>query len=122
MTADLDLQDLGEVHRRVVTPVLDGLFRPGELISIELVAGAPEGHPHAGDHDALWLKLVDHDADTHWERIGKALDHLVSAADLAWYLEDRITEWLSETRYAWSEERHLMGPFPGPTATIRDHK
>jgi len=99
-----------------------GLFRPGELISIELGAGAPEGHPHVGDHDALWLKLGDQDTDTHWERVGKTLEHLVSAADLAWYLEDRITEWLSETRYAWGKERHLVGPCQGPTATNRDHE
>ncbi len=101
----------------MISPVVAGLFRPGELVSVGLVVGGPEWARDPEDVDALWLRLVDRDSDTHWECLGSAADHLVSAVDLGWHLEDRITEWLSETSYAWGEERLLpagtQGMFDG---------
>jgi hypothetical protein len=107
MAGDLDFADLGEVQRRVVDPVLQALFKPGELLQFELHVGHPLGMLPAYENDApeVWLRAVDSDGDTFSYRLGKATSDHWNAEDVAGDLADALQDMICESRYGWGEAR-----------------
>lgn len=103
MPRDLDLSDHDEVARRVVLPVLEALYREGELVGWVLRV--------ANDRLLLSVTTVDEvdEYDLGWDGSGS-----VEAAEVAYFLSDRIEEYISETSFGWGEQRSMRGPIPGP--------
>jgi hypothetical protein len=120
---DLDLNDLAEVRRRVVDPVLAAMFRPGELVSVELVAADdwPDvdeetwafkrwpNNPDAvrpGDApNSLYLDLRATGDEQHTACLGELGFHRHDARLLADDLASRLSDWVCETRFAWGDPR-----------------
>jgi hypothetical protein len=118
MTDDLDFADLGEVQRRVVDPVLQALFRPGELLEFELHVGHPFRDAPANPHDSpeVWLRAVDSDGDTFIRRLGKATRERWNAEEVAGDLADALQDVICESRYGWGDMRPADYSIPPPAA------
>lgn len=103
MSADLDFNDHAEVLRRVVQPVLTAMYREGEVV----------GHGLRVVNERLLVSITTVDELDEYD-IGWAGSRLVDATEVAYDLADRIAEYISETSFAWGEERLMHGPIPGP--------
>lgn len=135
---DLDLNDLDEVRRRVVDPVLAALLRPGELVSAELVVADdwPDtdnedwafkrwpNNPDAvrpGDRpNSLFLILRAAEDELHVARLGELTFSRVDATSTATEFASRLSDWICESRFGWGDLRvasELRIP-PAPDATV----
>jgi hypothetical protein len=103
VTEDLNFSDLAEVRRRVVEPVLAVLYRDGEVVEARVEV--------SGERLLVAITTVD-ETDTY--DIGWAHSGMMDAVQVAYELADRIEEYISETSFAWGEQRRMSGPVPGP--------
>jgi hypothetical protein len=114
MADDLDMRDLGEVLRRGVLPVTRALFQPGELMGIDVyLVGRPEDfEPPFGAE--VHVRLIDVERNVWTCKAGVYTAELQSAEDLAYWLSEAIENDISESGYAWGEQRTFHGRVPGP--------
>ncbi len=123
MRADLDLNDLDEVRRRVVDPVLSAMLRPGELVSADLVVAddwpdTDETHwawkrwpnnsdaPRPGDEpDSLYLVVRPGDNERHTAWLGTLDFSRHDAAEIAERLASGLHDWIAESSFGWGESR-----------------
>jgi hypothetical protein len=114
MTDDLDIRDLGEVLRRGVLPVTRALFAPGELMGIDVyLVGRPDDHepPYGAE---VHVRVTDIERNVWTCKAGVYTPELQSAEDLAYWLSEAIENDISESGYAWGEQRTFNGRVPGP--------
>lgn len=112
--ADLDMRDLGEVLRRGVLPVTRTLIQPGELTGIAVyLVGRPQDHrPPAGPEVHVRVTHIERGVWTY--KAGVFTAELQSAQDVAFGLAEVIENDISESGYAWGEQRIFRGRVPGP--------
>ncbi|WP_019875458.1 hypothetical protein [Sporichthya polymorpha] len=134
MRADLDLNDLDEVRRRVVDPVLSAMLRPGELVSADLVVADdwPDtdetrwawkrwpNNPNAarpGDEpDSLYLVIRAIEGEEHTAWLGTLGFYLHDVDDIVERLVSDLNDWICETRFGWGQLRGMDTEPPGPRA------
>lgn len=124
---DLDLADIDEVRRRVISPVLDTMLQENELLSAKLVvdfdwpADGVEQHwsegwpfsPTAGrpgdEPKSLYLVIhaIEDEQRTVW--LGHAGFHRHSPFDVANHLIEAVGEWVVESRFGWGQVRSIEG-------------
>ncbi|GAA0637241.1 hypothetical protein GCM10009547_47000 [Sporichthya brevicatena] len=123
MAADLDLNDLDEVRRRVVEPVLAAMLRPGELVSADLVVADdwpdtdesdwawkrwpnnPDA-PRPGDEpDSLYLVVRAGENEQHTAWLGTLDLSRHDATDVAERLASVFHDWIAESSFGWGEAR-----------------
>lgn len=127
MTRDLDLNDLDEVRRRVVDPVLAWMLRPGELVAAELVVA--QDWPDTDNEDWAWKRWPNNpEADRPGDapnslylvvravgdeeqtaQLGTLGFSLHDAADVAERLASTLADWICETRFGWADLRDWRG-------------
>ncbi|GAB3266520.1 hypothetical protein [Kineosporia babensis] len=91
-----DSTDLDDIRQRIVTPVLEGLLRPGELQSVDLGRGPAR---------QIWLQVRA--ADRSWRAalwFGPEDDPQETLGEVAYYLADRLEDWVCAD-VAWGEQR-----------------
>ena len=88
--------------RRVVQPVLAAMYLEGELLDARIGV--------ADERLIVTITTID-DVDEY--DVGWAYSGLMDATQLAYDLADRIEEYISETSFAWGEQRSMRGPIPG---------
>jgi hypothetical protein len=104
MPGDLDFDDHAEVLRRVVQPVLAAMYRDGEVIDARVGV--------IDERLIVTITTID-EADEY--DIGWAHSTDMDATEVAYDLAGRIEEYISETSFAWGEQRLMRGPIPGRT-------
>lgn len=118
MADDLDGNDLAEVRRRVVDPVLAAVLDPGELTVVSLDFGMPGGWEGSwaddGDRRA-WLVLTADGGESRFEHpIGKAMFWRSDTDDEAARLAGELDEWIgTNTRFGWGSG-HSLGDYVVP--------
>lgn len=132
---DLDLADFAEVRRRVLEPVVDTLFRPGELRGSNVVVGAdvPEigahwthwGQPSRDEPSAQVFALLRTFDGSFAYLLGDADFSRTHATSVAVDWADLVTDWIAESSFGWGELRQLPGGFraagpPLPPSGTRD--
>lgn len=103
MSRDLDFSDHAEVLRRVVQPVLTALYLEGEVLDARVGV--------VGERLIVTITTVDESDDYD---IGFAGSGLMDAGVVAYDLGSRIEEYISETSFAWGQQRLMRGPIPDP--------
>ncbi|WP_448638251.1 hypothetical protein [Geodermatophilus sp. URMC 63] len=104
MALDLDPQNVDEIRRRVVEPVVRSLIRPDELEDI-LIEIRPDGPPQSEVPSILTVAVK---ASGEWisPPTGWGVgDFLLDADYFAADLYDRLRDELTESRLAWGELR-----------------
>lgn len=125
---DLDLADVNEVRRRVVSPVLDAMLHESELLSADLVvdfvwpvveggdAHWSNGWPFSpyvarpGDEPKslyLVIRAIEDEQRTVW--LGHLGFHRSSPFDVANHLIEAVGEWVVESRFGWGQVRSVHG-------------
>jgi len=117
MWADLDIAELEEVSRRVVTPVVEAMMRPGELTGVDVGVGQPPAWPCDADDTVgvpiVWVHLRAAD-DELVVRLGATTMERWRAEDVAVALEAAIDDWVVVSSFGWGEQR--QGPAELPPA------
>ncbi|MBI4942306.1 MAG: hypothetical protein HY830_16300 [Actinobacteria bacterium] len=110
---DLVTGDAATVGRRVVAPVLEALFRPGEVEHVDVRVGpdrtaVPEHlrRGHLGPEPGLfvWLSVVAV-GETYERRICEVVEEPENAEWLAADLHSDLQDFIAESRFGWGEQR-----------------
>ena len=129
------VDDLTELRRRVVTPVVRSMLRDGELEHVVVTFDAPPGdRPVPPEPGSVWMslsacgELFEHRlVPGTAERAGQADDpgeeggsrpgdpDVWDAQELADDLYGQLRDWVVETRFSWGERRY--GDYVVPPAT-----
>ena len=112
---DLDGNDLAEVRRRAVDPVLAALLREDELDSVALGVGGPPGSPWRGHEEEVWLAVVARGETFHCF-VCKAYAWSVSAEEAAAQVHEELQEFIAESAFGWGELRTSDYVVPPPPA------
>jgi hypothetical protein len=106
---NLDLDDFAEVRRRVVEPVVSGLFTASELTSVEVYsqpATAPPWRHWPTDLEVprdVWCRVTFFNAETAEVWLG--YQGHSNPDDLASRLAEGLEDEFTESRWGWGERR-----------------
>jgi hypothetical protein len=109
MTAHLDPQDLSEVRRRVVEPVVRSVIQPDELGDVLVYV----------DNGDVYVRVIARDELVTWCFLGPLADAPWDAVERADRFYDGITDELPSTTFAWGEQREGRYQVPGPIGPPR---
>lgn len=112
-TPDLDLRNLPEVQRRVVDHVVKAMFRPGELDTAQVQVDHWADDPAADEAPGLIVLFTAQDGDQVDQPLTVTGPRWSTAAQLVDDLANSVEDWISETTYAWGEQRPRP-PRPDP--------
>lgn len=122
MPADLDGNDLAEIRRRVVEPVLRAATAQGELTVVSLSYDLPSGWEGSWAYDPVgplraWLVVTADVGASRFEHpIGKAMFWRSDAEYEAGFLATELDEWIClGTTFGWGGGRGL-GEYDVPAA------
>lgn len=126
------VDDLDELRRRIVLPVVGSLVRVDELEEVELRFDALDrGWPARSERGSVWLRVTARGEDFVHQLVAPSAafesveedpenadwDGTLVAEEMAWWLYDRLWDWVVETRFAWGEDRqgdYVIPPPLGP--------
>jgi hypothetical protein len=109
---DLDAQNLTELMRRVILPVVSSITRPGEVTGIAVKIGGPDVARE--DHELeVWayITAVDETLDVYLDKIVAGPQ---SAEEMAATLYEQMCDWLPTTKISWGEPRSGRYSIPDP--------
>lgn len=93
--------ELRELRRRAVDPVVHSLLRPEELAGARIVVYQENGAPEIN----LWLEAVAEEM-RHWLwHPGYSAHDSLDPVEIAAHLADSMEDWVCETRFGWGQHR-----------------
>jgi hypothetical protein len=102
--------ELRELRRRAVDPVIRSLLTPHELAGARVIVHRRDGAPEI----SLWLEAGGEEMqDWLWHPEYSGHDS-PEPVDVAAHLADRMEDWVCETRFAWGQHRLAVYEVPPP--------
>lgn len=94
-------EELRELRRRAVDPVIRSLLAPDELAAARIIVYRQDGTPEI----SLWLEVGGEEMqDRLWHPEYSGQDS-PEPVDVAAHLTARMEDWVCETRFAWGQHR-----------------
>lgn len=98
---DLTDDELRELRRRAIDPVVRSLLTTDEFASAQVIVYRDED----GRGITVWLQAVDEEM-RHWVRHpSDGADRPLDPVDIAERFADSMQDWVCETRFAWGQQR-----------------
>lgn len=101
--------ELRELRRRAVDPVVRSLLTPDELAGARFIVYREDGAPEV----TLWLEAGGEEM-RHWLWHPAYSGHDADPVDVAARLADTMEDWVCETRFAWGQHRIAVYGVPPP--------
>lgn len=101
--------ELAEMRRRAIDPVVLSLLTPAELATLRVVVYQVSGSREV----SLWLKTMGEEM-RHWIHDPAFGGPMPDAPDVAAHFADSMEDWVCETRFGWGQHRIAVYAVPPP--------